>query len=231
MEMQKVFFPCYGGCEFDSLALAVNYVRQMPGGLSVYIDKIVLYNIRFRDCLRGKGINGVIRMLIDEAPVVALEIKALDDLKEKWTKRMDEHIADYDIQCLTKDSLILIGDYLFNGLDEIDAHAEIYGNPTHHFTKWYRREGYIHNPAGLHVGNIWVSYPKFDSFDDSDSRCYNNYLISKEPLTEAMMDQYWEQIPANFNYCMVHEHIPEPLLPVLYWDGDSDNVLLATAKV
>lgn len=231
MEMQKVFFPCYGGCEFESLALAVNYVQKMPGGLSVYIDKIVLFNIRFRDCLREKGIDGVIRTLVDEAPAVAYETKALDDLKEKWTKRMKEHIADYDIRCLPKDSLILIGDYLFNGLDEIDAHAEIYGNPTHHFTKWYRREEYIHNPAGLHVGNIWVSYPKFDSFDDSDSRCYNNYMISKHPLTETMMDQYWEQIPAKSNYCMVHEYIPEPLLPVLYWDGDSDNVLLATTKV
>ena len=50
--------------------------------------------------------------------------KALDSLKEKWTDRMKGHIADYDIQCLPKDSLILIDDYLFNGLDEIDAHSE-----------------------------------------------------------------------------------------------------------
>ena len=51
--------------------------------------------------------------------------KALDSLKEKWTDRMKGHIADYDIQCLPKDSLILIDDYLFNGLDEIDAHSEV----------------------------------------------------------------------------------------------------------
>ena len=152
-------------------------------------------------------------------------------MKWKWTDRMDEHIADYDIQCLPKDSLILIDDYLFNGLDEIDAHSEMYGNPTHRFRKWYSREGYIHNPAGLHIGNIWESYPTFDSFDDSDDRSYNNYVISKEPLTEEKMDEYCNRISASWNACMVHEYIPEELLPVLYWDGSSDNVLLATAKV
>ena len=231
MEKQKVFVPCYGSCEFENLKEAVNYVRQMPGGLSVYLDDIVFYNIRFRDCLREKGLDGVIKMLIAEAPAIELETKALDYLKEKWTDRMKEYIADYDIQCLPKDSLILIDDYLFNGLDEIDAHSEMSGNPTHRYSKWYSREGYMHNPAGLHVGNIWVSYPKFDSFDDCDNRSYNNYFISKEPLTEEKMDEYCNRIDTLGNACMVHEYIPEELLPVLYWDGDSDNVLLATKKV
>ena len=230
MEKQKIFIPSYGRYEFSSLKEAVNYVKLLPGGLSVYLDDIVFYNIRFRDCLRENGLDGVIKMLTDEAPAITLDTKAIDSLKEKWTDRMGEHIADYDIQCLPKDSLILIGDYLFNGLDEIDAHTEICGNPTNRYFKWFSREGYIHNPTGLHVGNIWVSYPRFDSSDDCDCRSYNNYLISKQPITESMMDQYWEKIPSNFNYCMVHEHIPEEFLPILYWDGNSRNVLLATAK-
>ena len=91
----------------------------------VYIDDIVMYNIRFRDCLREKGGDGVIKMLIDEAPAIAKDSKAIEYLKQNWTERMKEHIADYDIQCLPKDSLILIDDYLFNGLDEIDAHSEV----------------------------------------------------------------------------------------------------------
>ena len=230
MEKQKVFIPCYGGCEFENLKKTVNYVRQMPGGLSVYIDDIVFYNIRFRDCLREKGIDGVINMLINEAPIIALEIKALDYLKEKWMDRMKEHIADYDIQCLPKDSLILIGDYLFNGLDEIETHVEISGNPHYVYNKWYALEGYIHNAAGLHVGNIWESYPKFDSYDDCDSRSFNNYVFSMQPLTEAMMDQYCKHVDIGSNACMVHENIPEQYLPLLYYDGDSDYVLLATAK-
>ena len=228
---QKVFFPCYGGCEFGSLTEAVNYVQKMRGGLSVYIDDIVMYNIRFRDCLREKGLYGVIKMLISEAPAIVHDIKALAKLREVWTDRMKKHIADYDIQCLPKDSLILIDDYLFNGLDEIDAHSEICGNPTHRFSKWHTREGYIHNPAGLHVGNIWESYPRFDSSDDCDCRSYNNYVISKKPLTEEIMDEYCNKISSNFDNCMVHEYIPKEFLPIVYWNGDSDYILLATAKV
>ena len=73
MKEERVFFPCYGRCGFENLKGAVNYVQRMPRGLSVYIDKIVKYNIRFRDCLRENGIDGVIKMLIDEAPAVAHE--------------------------------------------------------------------------------------------------------------------------------------------------------------
>ena len=230
MEKQRVFFPCYGGCEFQSLADAVNYVKDMPGGLYVYICKLVFYNIRFRDCLRANGIDGVINMLINEAPAIALDTKAIDYLKDKWKDRMKEHIADYDIQCLPKNSKILIDGYGFNGLDKIHDKVEMSGHPRHSFDKWYVHKGYKHNPVGLHVGWIIESYPTFDSFDDSDGRSYNNYVFSKQPLTEEIMDLYCKQIPAHSDYCMVHEDIPESLLPILYYNGDSDCVLLASAK-
>ena len=232
MEKQKVFIPCYGRCGFGSLKEAVNYVKRLPGGLSVYIEDIVMYNIRFRDCLRKRGINGLIFKMICEAPEIAFEKKAMDDLKHKWTDRMGEHIADYDIQCLPKDGAILIEGYSFNGLDEICNQVELVGFPSHDYTdKWSSRENLIPNPAGLHIGRLLKGYPTFDSYDASDSRCYNNYVFSKQPLTGLKMDQYCEQVSANFNFCMVHEYIPEELLPVLYWDGDDDYVLLATAKV
>ena len=230
MEQKKVCFPCYGGCEFRSLQEAVDHVQRMRGGLSVYIDKIVLYNIRFRDCLRAEGIDGVIRMLIDEVPIIANDIEAIDSLKWTWTERMKEHIADYDIQCLPKDGWILIENFLFGGLDEIEEQVEMSGNPRHIFKRWYTREGYEPNPAGLHIGNIWESYPMFDSSDASDGRSYNNYVFSKKPLTEDMMEQYCKEISSDFNACMVHEHIPKSLLPILYYDGDSDNVLLANVS-
>ena len=230
MENKKVYFPCYGGCEFGSLEVAVDFVQQMRGGLYVYIDEIVMYNIRFRDCLRMHGIEGVIKMLIDEAPAIAQETKALETLRSKWTHRMNEHIADYDIQCLPKNGRICINGCWFEGLKDIEAQVEISGTPGYLFRSWYKREEYRHNPLGLHVGNIWRSYPKFDSSDASDGRCYNNYVFSKTPLTEEMMEDYCSRIKASFDSCMVHENIPADLLPILYYDGDSDCVLLATAK-
>ena len=231
MEKQTVFVPCYGRCEFENLKEAVNFVRQMHGGLPVYLDDIVFYNIRFRDCLREKGLDGVINMLTNEAPIIGLDLKALDDLKERWTNRMGEHIADYDIQCLPKDGPILIEGYTFNGLDEIFDQVELAGFPSHVYTdKWISREKLIPNPAGLHIGRLLMSYPTFDSSDASDGRSYNNYVFSKQPLTGTKMDQYCEQVSARSNFCMVHEYIPEEFLPILYWDGDSNHVLIATTK-
>ena len=230
METKKVFFPCYGGCEFQTLEEAVNDVQKRPGGLAVYIGEIVQYNIRFRDCLRENGIDGVIKMLIDEASAIADDTEALKNLRRKWTERMEERIADYDIHCLPKNSRICIEGCWFDGLDDVMAQVEMSGNPSHLYTRWYARSEYKRNPLGWHIGNIWESYPKFDSYDDSDGRCYDNYVFAKQPLTEEKMEAYCKQIRASYNYCMVHENIPASLLPILYYVGDGDSVLLATGK-
>ena len=70
----------------------------------------------------------------------------------------------------------------------------------------------------------------FDSSDASDGRSYNNYIISCNSLVEPMMEIYCSQVSVRSYFCMVHEDIPPYLLPILYYDGDSDCVLLATAK-
>jgi hypothetical protein len=225
----KVNIPCYDRCEFQTLEEAVNYVQKMPGGLSVYITDIILYNIRFRDCLREQGIGGAIKKLIDEAPVIEEETKVLNNLRRIWTDRMNERIADYDIQCLPKNSRICIEGCWFDGLDDIVAQVEMAGNPCHTFQKWYPRKEYKHNTSGLHIGNLWKSYPTFDSYDACDGRSYDNYVFAKKPLNEAVMENYCK-ISAKYNFCMVHENIPEDLLPILYYGGEGDSVLLATAK-
>jgi len=230
MEKKRVCFPCYGRCQFSNLQEAVDYVQQMRGGLSVYIDHIVMYNIRFRDCLRANGIEGVIQMMISEAPSIALDTEALDYLRQKWTERMHEHIADYDIQCYPKDSWMCIEGCWFRGLDDVDAQVEMAGFPSHSTNKWMSREGYMPNTKGLHIGQILQGYPVFDCYDLSDDRYYTNYIFAKTPLTDDMMEQYCSQVSDHFNSCMVHEHIPAAFLPILYYNGDSNNVLLATAK-
>ena len=231
MHMEKnVCFPCYRRCEFSSLKEAVDFVLQKPGGLSVYIAEIVMYNIRFRDCLREKGVEGVIKMLIHEAPAIAADTKALEKLKGKWSDGTKKRIADYDIRCMPKNNRFRVCGCWFDGLDDVDAQVEMSGNPRHTFRKWYSREVHNHNLAGLHIGNIWESYPSFDSSDASDGRSYNNYVFSRTPLTENLMEQYCKRINSNIDACMVHEDIPAELLPILYYNGDSDWVILASEK-
>ena len=153
---KNVCFPCYRRCEFSSLKEAVDFVLQKPGGLSVYIAEIVMYNIRFRDCLREKGVEGVIKMLIHEAPAIAADTKALEKLKGKWSDGTKKRIADYDIRCMPKNNRFRVCGCWFDGLDDVDAQVEMSGNPRHTFRKWYSREVHNHNLAGLHIGNIWV---------------------------------------------------------------------------
>lgn len=226
----KVYFPCYGGCEFNNLKEAVHHVKQIRGGLDTYIEHIIMYNIRFRDCLRSKGIYGVFLMLIKEAPSIAYEIKALKHFKKKWTERLNKHIADYDVQCLPKDYWFQIENCLFEGLNDIDAQVEIYGRIDSLHQKWYSRGECKRNPAGLHIGQLYENYPKFDCFDDSDNRCFTNYVISKQPLTEKKMEEYYTKVERFIDAQMVHEYIPKEFLPILYYNGDSDYVLIATPK-
>lgn len=230
VEQTKVYIPIYSGGEFQSLKEVVEAVQGLPGGLRVYIADIVLYNIRFRDCLRAQGIEGVIRMLIDEAPAISEDTEALDELRWRWTERLDKRIADYDIQCLLKDSRMCIDGCWFDGLDDVKQQVEMAGNPRHTYSRWSAYEKHKPNPSGLHIGNLWESYPTFDSYDVCDGRSFDNYVFAKQPLTEEMMEDYSKRIRAPFNFCMVHENIPDDLLPVLYYEGEGDTVLLATSS-
>ena len=74
------------------------------------------------------------------------------------------------------------------------------------------------------------SYPKFDSYDYSDTRCYENYIFAPKPITKEQMQQY-ANIKLESNYCMVHEHIPAENLPILYYVGEGPYMVLATSKL
>lgn len=82
---------------------------------------------------------------------------------------------------------------------------------------------------GVHIGCISRDYPKFDEFDASDNRQFQNYIFKTEPLTEEMMIEA-HRIPARTNFCMVNEDIPESELPVLYYSGSGKYMFLATKK-
>ena len=230
MEKEKVFITYYRKCEFNNLQEAVETILDQDGKLYVYLQSIIMHNIRFRDCLRKNGIDAVFQMLIDEAPIVAQHQKDLEMFKEQWLGSMEGIIADYDIRCLPKDSTIFIEGCRFDGLYDIMNQVEISDNPKHTYYRWSKHDNHKRNPDGLHVGEILESYPTFDSSDSSDGRTYDNYIFSREPITESMMEDYCRQVKANYNFCMVHENIPDHLLPIVYHNGDDEYMLVATSK-
>jgi len=93
----------------------------------------------------------------------------------------------------------------------------------------YPRKNFTPNTHGLHVGELWESYPTFDSYDASDGRSYDNFIIRKHPITVADLRQLSE-VKRSMNACRVNEFISPDLLPVVYHDGDHPYILVATPK-
>ena len=54
-------------------------------------------------------------------------------------------------------------------------------------------------------------------------------LLLFTAYTAQAQDDYYK-VGHRMNYCMVHENIPDHLLPMLYYYGDGDYMILATKK-
>lgn len=224
-----VCFPHYveGKGEFASLSDAVESLMN-DENLHDYLRKIVLYNVSYRDFLRGKGVDELIRRLVKEAPQLKEKKTDLDELRECLK---EVKVADYDIQCYNVEDSVTILGHTFNGLKDIHKHVEIGGHdwaPSMPVDCWDREpiEG-----CGVHVGYLYKDYPKFDSSDYLyDNRSYNNYIFAKEPITEERMREV-QKIPSAYNLIKVHEAISETQLPILYSDdGWGGYMLLATKR-
>lgn len=230
----KIYMPHYGRCEYNCLEELIQEQRNKRSLYNyryMFLNNVVQYNIRFRDCLRIRGIEGVIRMLIEECPSLSNEEEELDDLRKWWKERMEERIGDYDIQCYPRDAQLKIYGCLFNGLSDVESQIEMSASDKYRWdeTEVYSNREYKLNSSGLHVGQLWMSYPTFDSYDASDGRSYDNYIIRKNPITAGDMKQLSE-VRRGSNACRVHESIDPTLLPIIYHDGDDKYILVATAK-
>ncbi len=225
-----VCFPHYmeGKGEFASLFDAVDSLMNDDRCQLKYLRDIVLYNICYRDYLRGKGVDELIKRLVKEAPQLKEKKGILDELRECLN---GIKIADYDIQCYNVEDSVTILGHTFNGLKDIHKHVEIGGydwSPSMPVDCWNREPIEV---CEVHVGYLYQDYPKFDSSDYLyDNRCYKNYVFAKEPITEALMREA-QKIPSPFNLLKVHEEIPESQLPILYSDdGWGGYMLLATKR-
>ena len=192
--------------------------------IAAELDRFIQYNIVMRDMLRQKGIEA----LLDDIFTVVPKDKIRELTIQYITKYWAEHpIADYDIQMYHIEDDITILGHIFHGLKSVRQHCEMTASMGSQLYCFPTKE---HIPLeNIHVGIIDKSYPKFDSYDYSDTRCYENYIFATQPITKEQMQQY-ASIKQESNYCMVHEHIPCEHLPLLYYVGDGPYMVLATKK-
>jgi hypothetical protein len=111
-------------------------------------------------------------------------------------------------------------------LKDIREHIELYGREGFDGLHcWSPTE--VEPYEDIHIGHFYESYPVFDSYDLGDDRTYQNYIFQNSPITENDMKNAFG-VSHRANFCMAHENIPEEKLPILYYSGDGQYMLLAS---
>lgn len=225
--MTKICFPHYRKGDFDSLDEAMRYFKKKDYEWADWLlSEIVQYNSCYRDHLRNFGIDSLITRLAEEAPAISQE--SFHRLRQWWNQK-EKHIADYDIQCHHINDTFTVLEHTFKGLKEVCTHCEIEGRKSYFGFECFTPKDF-EACEDIHVGLIYDNYPVFDSFDECDNRTYQNYIFRKEPITKTDLEETFK-IPHYDNFRMVHEEIPDEQLPILYYPGDRDHMLLATRKM
>ena len=208
---------------FSTWQEAVKYLYQ-SNRIGNELNRLIQYNVVMRDILRQKGREGLLAEIFAIVPKDNISALTIRYITQYWT---ENPIADYDIQMYHIDDDITILGHTFHGLEGVRQHCEMIASMGFQLYCFPTKE---HIPLeNIHVGIIDKSYPKFDSYDYSDTRCYENYIFAPKPITKEQMQQY-ANIKLESNYCMIHEHIPAENLPILYYVGEGPYMVLATKK-
>lgn len=197
-----------------TLAEALVYMQNH----AYYLTDVILYNVCLRNQLRKLGAQA----LVDE---LSKMVEPNKDLKRAMTyfvdSWQDKQIADFDIQFVSIYEDLDFGFTTVSGLQELKSMVE----------KSIYRDGDIDSrkeaQGGLiHAGEVWDSYPVFDSGDLGDNRTYQNYIIRDRPITYLEMRAI-ACVHSRYDYCKLHETTPEDLLPMVYYRGDGGFMLMA----
>lgn len=190
---------------------------------------IVRYNKYYRDFLRKHDLEALIKKLEEES-----EGMFNGQAIEMFSARMKDYkVASYEIKiCSTREPITILG-HRFNSLYDIQRHCELENNESSCFRNG---EGcYVPKSFSetlpypdIHIGQLWKRYPCFDSYDyANEKRTYQNYIFKKSPITKEDIVSL-HNLPSETNFCKVTDKIPEDLLPILYYEGEGDTMLLAT---
>ena len=228
MRQDRICYPGYFDCEFSSLENAIRYFKRRRLDVESRLQYIIMYNICYRDYLREYGIEVLIRRILCDVPELSEEQNLFESLMA-WYNREGKDLAKYDIQCYNiKDTFSVLG-HEFNGLDDVIHHRSMCGRIG--CGRIYLSECYSSNKLpGICISELYANYPIFDSYDIGDNRTYQNYLFTINQLRNEDMDKL-SNMRRRTNYCLVHEYISEDLLPILYYQGDGNYMILASKKI
>lgn len=128
------------------------------------------------------------------------------------------------VRCSIFDDVDILG-HTFHGLADVRRHVEMSLN-----ARSSRPSVSSFTPEStcmVHVGEVWMPYPTFDAEDAAnENRSYSNFIFRSHPLRQEDMMQLYERRP-TVNDCRLTEDTPVSMLPLLYFVGDGETMLLA----
>lgn len=185
-----------------------------------YLSDMVEYNVPIRDAIRSHGIRAVADKLLKFSPYDEKLKKSIEHVVYEFA---DCQLADFDIQVLPiSANLHLYGEQVkFKQLCEcIEMTRRV-----DMFTSECKRGN-----DTLNVALLYEPYPCFDSDDyASETRRYENYIIRNYMITEGYCIEI-EKGEHLYNANFVVESLSLKYLPMIYHNGDSRFMLVATAK-
>ncbi len=138
-------------------------------------------------------------------------------------KRDNRQVEHRIFSCFIHDDVEILGQ-VFHGLQDIQAHVEM-SQSVGSSCKPSKREP--SKMGKVHVGELWMSYPCFDSSDFLyENRTYQNYILRKHPITFEDMERL-RKLPSGMNAQRLSPSVPEDMLPMVYYVGDGDTMMVA----
>jgi len=220
------YYLAYHHTKYDfSVAEALQQICSEKYNLYRF-DNMMLHNVVLRDAMRSFGVKKVVDHIREFAP----DNKSLRERFDFFIERHpDGCIGNLDIQVYSIIEDVDILGRTFHGLDDIMAYREMslcerYMSKTRASSVTPKRR------CNIHVGEVWESYPCFDSSDyATETRSYQNYLIRSKSITNDDMQKV-KNLPTVGCLEKINEKMPVDVLPLVYYYGDGGFMLVATPR-
>lgn len=219
------FYHVYKPTQFE-FTFAEALKRISENGKYYEVEDLLLHNIVVRDAMRRLGVAPVIEHIKTFAPNDETLMESLDNFQREYP---DGSIGNIDIQVYSVFEDVKILGHTFHGLNDIMDYKEMMVSED----SSDKEKAYSRTPkkrSNVHVGEVWASYPCFDSDDfANETRTYQNYIVRNKTITNEDL-QRLKALPSVGNHERINEKLPTSILPMVYYQGDGCYMLVATAK-
>jgi len=222
--MPRIYVPVY---EHPEGFASLNDLHETTGSsIRYYLERVVRFNLRYRDYARANGVSCAVDLLTSECPDLKQYPYALKDLKERleFTPISDKNLFYWPKE----------GAFEWEGLTislaTLRQAVEIRASASSSRAGATVSKDYTPLAPGWHVAELWERVPCFDSSDYAyDNGCFENYFISKAEFNTQDI-QHLQELKCGANACKLTEQIPVSAIPAVYFGGQSDFMIIGLPR-